>query len=117
MHLNRLQVLYHMASMELDRGHYTNVTLRQLQESVALIKDHPALLAYVGQSPRGQKRRRLALNDRPKRRRFAPCAAGVYVGRTPRARSLAVKRGVAMHGTAAAEDRAAFAPLSRRAFA
>ena len=45
-HRHGLKILHHLASMELDRGHYTNVTLAQLQETVALVKDHPALLAY-----------------------------------------------------------------------
>ena len=41
-----LKVLFHMSSMELDRGHYTNATLHQLTAGVKLVKDHPALLAY-----------------------------------------------------------------------
>lgn len=41
-----VKVLFHMASMKLDRGHYTNATLLRLTAAVNLIKDHPALLAY-----------------------------------------------------------------------
>ena len=44
-HAHGVKILHHLASMELDRGHYTNVTLSQLKETVALVKDHPALLA------------------------------------------------------------------------
>ena len=45
-HAHGVKILHHLASMELDRGHYTNATLAQLKETVALVKDHPALLAY-----------------------------------------------------------------------
>jgi hypothetical protein len=34
-----------MAGQGLDRNGYTNVTLSMIQRNVALVKDHPALLA------------------------------------------------------------------------
>ena len=43
-----LKILFDMAGMQIDRGEkaWNNETLLWIRESVALVKDHPALLAY-----------------------------------------------------------------------
>ena len=45
-HEHGVKILHHMAGQGLDRNAYTNVTLTMIQKNVALVKDHPALLAY-----------------------------------------------------------------------
>ena len=45
-HAHGVKILHHMAGQGLDRNGYTNVTLSMIQRNVALVKDHPALLAY-----------------------------------------------------------------------
>jgi len=44
-HAHGVKILHHMAGQGLDRNGYTNVTLSMMQRNVALVKDHPALLA------------------------------------------------------------------------
>ena len=44
-HAHGVKILHHMAGQGLDRNGYTNVTLSMIQRNVALVKDHPALLA------------------------------------------------------------------------
>jgi hypothetical protein len=41
-----LKILFPIATIGLDRGHYTNHTLAYVRQTVALVKDHSALLAY-----------------------------------------------------------------------
>ena len=45
-HAHGVKILHHMAGQGLDHNGYTNVTLTMIEKNVALVKDHPALLAY-----------------------------------------------------------------------
>ena len=45
-HAHGVKVMVHMANLRFDRHPYTNVTLSAIERNVALVKDHPALLAY-----------------------------------------------------------------------
>jgi hypothetical protein len=45
-HAHGVKILHHMAGQGLDKNGYTNVSLSMIERNVALVKDHPALLAY-----------------------------------------------------------------------
>lgn len=42
-HKYEMKVLFHMASMQIDCGGYTNATPMRLTAAVEMIKDHPAV--------------------------------------------------------------------------